>query len=110
MIPTLTLSLGATNPVPPRTCRGRIATAAAADPALAMNRRRETPEDVTRLMAYLLGEPGSGGPLGRTKTTAFDESRHDTADPSPRAAAAPRGVVRESRHRCAPRRCSSSRS
>jgi hypothetical protein len=54
MMPTFTLSLGATNPGPPRTWRGRIVAAAAAETAVVMNWRRLDPEPWIRLMAVLL--------------------------------------------------------
>ena len=55
MMATFTLSLGATNPGPPRTWRGRIVAAATADAAVVMNWRRLDSEVCFRLMAFPFG-------------------------------------------------------
>jgi hypothetical protein len=54
MMATFTLSLGATNPGPPRTWRGRIVVATAAEAAVVMNWRRLVSDVGLRIMAFLL--------------------------------------------------------
>ena len=55
MMATFTLSLGATNPGPPSTWRGRIVAAATAEAAVVMNWRRLAVR--SRLMSFLLKRP-----------------------------------------------------